>query len=62
MRIWCGLNWDHACLKFHENTRFVGTASYDQVRRPVYAQSVRRYRNYEPHIDELKGALQVPAN
>ena len=58
----CGLNWDHACLKFHENTRFVGTASYDQVRRPVYAQSVRRYRNYEPHIDELKGALQVPAN
>ncbi len=57
----CGLDWDPACLKFYENRRFVGTASYDQVRRPIYAHSVGRYRHYEPHIGELKDALQVAA-
>lgn len=55
----CGLDWDPACLEFYENRRFVGTASYDQVRRPIYAQSVGRYRHYEPYIGELKDALQV---
>ena len=28
----CGLEWDDVCLKYHENPRMVGTASYDQVR------------------------------
>ena len=57
----CGLDWDPRCLRFHENRRFVATASYDQVRRPIYTQSVGRYRHYEPYIGELKDALQVAA-
>lgn len=57
----CGLEWDSACLKFYENRRFVATASYDQVRRPVYSQSVGRYRHYEPYIGDLKNTLQVAA-
>ena len=57
----CGLDWDPACLEFHENRRYVGTASFDQVRRPIYARSVGRYRHYERHTGELKDALQVAA-
>ncbi len=55
----CGLDWDPGCLKFYENKRFVATASYEQVRRPIYTQSVGRYRHYEPYIGELMDALQV---
>lgn len=57
------LPWNDACLRFHESDRVVTTASYDQVRRPMYASSVGRWRDYEKHlrplIDELR-ALNVP--
>jgi tetratricopeptide (TPR) repeat protein len=41
-----GLPWDDACLRFHENERPVLTASAAQVRRPIHASSVGRWRNY----------------
>ncbi|MFK5947366.1 MAG: sulfotransferase [Methylococcales bacterium] len=53
----CGLDWDERCLQFHENDRFVRTASYDQVNRPLYKQSVARWKNYEKHIEPLLTAL-----
>lgn len=54
----CGLPWDPACLRFHENPRLVNTASYDQVRRPVYTGSVGRWRRYEALIGPLREALE----
>ena len=53
----CGLEWDPACLLFHQNKRPVRTASLVQVRRPVYKSSVGRYKNYESELAELFGAL-----
>ena len=32
----CGLDWDDRCLKFHSASRAVKTASFAQVRRPIY--------------------------
>jgi tetratricopeptide (TPR) repeat protein len=52
-----GLEWDDACLAFHKNKRVIHTASYDQVRRPIYQQSVQRWRRYERHLDPLFEAL-----
>ena len=52
-----GLDWDPQCLAFHENRRVVKTASYDQVRRPIYDRSVDRWRHYERHLGPLKDAL-----
>ena len=49
----CGLDWDDSCLNFHENRRFVATASYDQVRRPMYRKSVARWKHYEDHLEPL---------
>ncbi|HXE52892.1 MAG TPA: sulfotransferase [Tepidisphaeraceae bacterium] len=47
------LPWDESCLRFHENPRPVLTASRDQVRQPLYASSVGRWRHYQRHLGEL---------
>jgi tetratricopeptide (TPR) repeat protein len=49
----CGLEWDPACLAFHENARPVQTASATQVRKPLYASSVGRWKRYERHLGPL---------
>lgn len=48
-----GLTWDNRCLNFHQIRRDVGTASFQQVREPIFHNSVGRWRNYEPHIGLL---------
>jgi hypothetical protein len=53
----CGLEWDARCLAFHETDRQVRTASFWQVRQPLYASSVGRWRHYEKHLGPLKAAL-----
>ncbi len=53
----CGLEWDERCLRFHESKRVVATASYDQVRQPIYKKSVARWKHYERHLGPLKEAL-----
>jgi tetratricopeptide (TPR) repeat protein len=49
----CGLDTESQCFQFHKNRRAVLTASYEQVRRPIYSDSVERWRNYEKHIGRL---------
>jgi tetratricopeptide (TPR) repeat protein len=46
-----------ACLRPDLSDRVVATASYDQVRRPVYASSVGRWRRYERELAPLTSAL-----
>jgi tetratricopeptide (TPR) repeat protein len=52
------LEWDDACLKFYENPRIVRTASYAQVRQPVYQSSVGRWKNYAEQLQPLIETLQ----
>jgi len=52
-----GLEWDDACLRFHESKRVAATASNAQVRKPMYRTSVERWRRYERHLGPLKRAL-----
>ena len=52
------LEWDDACLKFYENPRIVRTASYAQVRQPVYQSSVGRWKNYAEQLKPLIETLQ----
>ena len=53
----CGLDWDPACLRFHQTRREVWTASASQVRRPLYGSSVRRAQAYSAHLGPLIEAL-----
>ena len=52
-----GLEWDDACLAFHETVRTVRSASNWQVRKPVHAGSVGRWRAYEKFLGPLIEAL-----
>ena len=54
---YCGLPWEDACLSFYETDRPVRTASSEQVRQPIYTESLHRWRHYEQHLDELKETL-----
>lgn len=45
-----GLEWSEECLKFHERSNLVKTASVWQVREPLYDRSSGRWKNYERHL------------
>jgi len=52
----CGLDWSDRCLDFHTNDAPVSTPSAAQVRRPIYSDSVARWR---AHDDALEPARQL---
>ncbi|MFC1772574.1 sulfotransferase [Pseudomonadota bacterium] len=54
----CGLEWDDQVLDFHGSERAIATASYDQVRQPIYKTSRERWRKYEKHLGPLIEALE----
>jgi hypothetical protein len=56
---YCDLDWDARCLDFHRAARPVRTASANQVRRPLYASAVGRWRPYEPWLGPLLAELRV---
>jgi tetratricopeptide (TPR) repeat protein len=45
-----GLEWQDACLSFHERTNPVKTASVWQVRRPLYRHASGRWRHYAQEL------------
>ena len=53
----CGLPWDDRCLRYWEAERQVLTLSYDQVTKPIYKSSVKRWQKYEEFLGPLKEEL-----
>lgn len=53
-----GVEWDEKCLDFHNNERNVLTPSNLQVKQPMYATSVGRWKNYERQLQPLVEAFQ----
>ena len=53
-----GLDWHPDCLRFHENQRFVASASFEQVRQPIYDRSVGRGARYREHLGPLIEELE----
>jgi tetratricopeptide (TPR) repeat protein len=52
-----GIEWDDRCLQFHQLDNTVKTASYWQVRKPLYSSASGRWRHYLPHLAPLRAAL-----
>ena len=52
-----GVEFDSACLDFHNNRRAVATPSAEQVRRPINRDGVDQWRAVEPMLAPLKQAL-----
>ena len=49
----CGLDWEDGCLAFERNPAAVATASAVQVREPLHARAVGRWRHYERELQPL---------
>jgi predicted Zn-dependent protease len=58
----CGLAFEEACLRFHENARAVRTASSEQVRRPIFRESLQHWRNYAEWLGPLAETLGLNAH
>jgi tetratricopeptide (TPR) repeat protein len=58
----CGLEWEDRCLAFHETQRPVRTASVTQVRRPIYRDSIGRWRPSRDLLQPLIDALEAQEN
>jgi tetratricopeptide (TPR) repeat protein len=54
---YCGLPFESACLRFHENQRPVRTPSAQQVRQPIYRDGVEHWRHYQSWLRPLEEAL-----
>lgn len=54
----CGLPWEDACLDFHRNAAPVATASSVQVRQPLYATSIGRWRRYGERVAPARRTLE----
>lgn len=52
-----GLEFEEACLNFHENEAPVSTASSVQVRKPLYSGSIGRWKKYGTKLNPLRTAL-----
>lgn len=58
----CGLEFEPACLAFHETERAVRTASSEQVRRPINRDGVDAWRPYDQWLGPLRSALGLADN
>ncbi|MDO9245616.1 MAG: hypothetical protein Q7U11_03975 [Phenylobacterium sp.] len=61
LRAFCGLTWDPRCLSFHENAAPVATAGSVQVRQPLHASSVGRWRRYGEGLEPMRAILAQAA-
>jgi tetratricopeptide (TPR) repeat protein len=53
----CNLEYEPQCMEFYKTERSISTASSEQVRRPIFKDSLEQWRNFEPWLGPLKDAL-----
>ena len=53
----CDLEWQESCMNFEKTAGIVKTASFHQVRQPMYTSSINLWEKYQeflqPLLDEL---------
>ena len=54
---YCGVEWEDACLRFHETKRAVRTASSEQVRQPLSRSGFDQWKPFQRWLNPLKDAL-----
>lgn len=58
---YCRLPLDPACLRFHETQRAVQTASFQQVRQPIFRHALGRHAHYAEQLEVLRAQLTQPS-
>lgn len=55
----CDLDFEPACLDFHNLKRPIATASLAQVRKPIYKNAIHHWKNYQAFLGPLFDALEI---
>mgnify|MGYP000002805098 FL=1 len=53
----CGLDFEEACLAFHQTKRVIKTPSSEQVRQPIYKTGMGQWKPFDSYLADLKQAL-----
>ncbi|HXQ09858.1 MAG TPA: sulfotransferase [Caulobacteraceae bacterium] len=53
----CRLEWDDACLRYYESKRVVRSASFAQVRQPIFTTSIGRWKPFARQLAPLFAAM-----
>ena len=53
----CGVPFEESCLDFHMTSRIINSASSEQVREPLYRNSLDQWQYFEPFITTLTEPL-----
>lgn len=53
----CGLPFEQSCIDFHKTKRTIKTPSSEQVRQPIFRDSMQQWKHYEEHLSPLKNIL-----
>lgn len=53
----CGLPFEAACVNYHETQRDVRTPSSEQVRQPIFTDSLEQWRHFDASLAPLKQVL-----
>ncbi len=53
----CGLPFEQACVDYHKTERSIRTPSSEQVRQPIFRDSIDAWKPFEPWLGPLKDAL-----
>ncbi|MEM7167624.1 MAG: sulfotransferase [Planctomycetota bacterium] len=58
---YCGLSFEEQCLRSHETSRAVDTASIDQVTQPIHAGAIGQWREYRDMLAPILQRLECVA-
>lgn len=53
----CGVDFEPACLAFHQTERAVRTPSSEQVRQPIFRDGTEAWKPFSEFLDPLRAAL-----
>ncbi len=53
----CRLDWDEACLRYYDSERVVRSASFAQVREPIFTSSIGRWKPFGEKLKPLFVAM-----
>ncbi len=53
----CGVPFEESCLDFHKTSRVINSASSEQVREPLYRNSLDQWQYFEPFLTALTEPL-----
>jgi hypothetical protein len=56
----CNLPFDTRCLRFYESERLVRSASFTQVRQPIFTSSIGRWRRFAGRLQPMFETMGEP--